>query len=63
MQVKKSAVLAVIRDGAWNTAAIASRVGVRVERLYPVLAQLERDGKIVSHYDATARRRRYEMKK
>lgn len=56
-------VLAAIQDGAWNVTAISSRMGISIPRLYPVLAQLERKGRIVSHYDSNAQRRRYGVKK
>lgn len=57
----KSAVLAAIADGARNAAAISSRTGLRTGKLYPILAQLEREEKIISHHDG--QRRCYEVKK
>lgn len=65
VQVKRDQeeVYAAIRDGAWNVTAISSRTGIKVTKLYPVLAQLERSNKITSCYDNNSQRRRYEARK
>lgn len=61
MKGDQEKVYAAISDGAWNVAAISSRTGIRVTKLYPVLAALEQAGKVTSQYDEKTRRRRYQV--